>query len=77
MLAQSRPGNVELLPALPKGWAADDSVTGVGLRGGLGLGMSWKSGKVTSATVRSAADRSTTTVHGDWSRQTRSPPPGR
>ncbi|MBT2896023.1 glycoside hydrolase N-terminal domain-containing protein [Streptomyces sp. McG3] len=76
MLAQSRPGHVELLPALPEAWAAEGSVTGVGLRGGLSLDMSWKSGKVTSATVRGAAGRSTTIVHGGWSRRVTIPSAG-
>ncbi|MFG2675504.1 glycoside hydrolase N-terminal domain-containing protein [Streptomyces sp. NPDC048445] len=76
MLAQSRPGHVELLPALPEAWAADGSVTGVGLRGGLSLDMSWKSGKVSSATVHGVAGRSTTIVHGDWSRQVTIPSAG-
>ncbi|MFI1226349.1 MULTISPECIES: RICIN domain-containing protein [unclassified Streptomyces] len=67
MLAQSRPGRVELLPALPQAWAASGSVTGVGLRGGFTLDMSWKSGQVTSATLRGAAGRSTTVVFGAWS----------
>ncbi|WP_371930271.1 glycosyl hydrolase family 95 catalytic domain-containing protein [Streptomyces poriferorum] len=76
MLAQSRPGRVELLPALPAAWAAEGSVTGLGLRGGLSLNMSWKSGKVISATVRGAAGRSTTIVYGDWSQQVTIPSTG-
>ena len=34
MLLYSRPGHIELLPALPAAWAATGSVSGVGVRGG-------------------------------------------
>lgn len=67
MLAQSRPGRVELLPALPRAWAAAGSVTGIGVRGGFTLDMRWKDGQVTDATLRGAAGRSTDVVFGEWS----------
>ena len=67
MLVQARPGRVELLPALPKAWAGSGSVTGVGVRGGFTLDLSWSSGQVTDATVHGAPGRSTTVVFGDWS----------
>lgn len=67
MLVQSRPGRVELLPALPEAWAASGSVTGIGVRGGLTVDLAWSSGQVTSATLRGTAGRSTTVVFGDWS----------
>ncbi|WP_371500496.1 glycoside hydrolase N-terminal domain-containing protein [Kitasatospora sp. NBC_00374] len=67
MLVQSRPGRVELLPALPSAWAATGSVTGVGVRGGLTVDLSWTSGQVTSATLRGLAGASTTVVFGAWS----------
>ncbi|WP_406458556.1 glycosyl hydrolase family 95 catalytic domain-containing protein [Streptomyces sp. NBC_00876] len=67
MLVQSRPGRVELLPALPGAWAAAGSVTGIGVRGGFTLDMRWKDGQVTDATLRGAAGRSTDVVFGEWS----------
>lgn len=67
MLVQSRPGRVELLPALPEAWAASGSVTGIGVRGGLTVDFAWSSGQVTSATLRGTAGRSTTVVFGAWS----------
>ncbi|MET7528418.1 glycosyl hydrolase family 95 catalytic domain-containing protein [Streptomyces goshikiensis] len=67
MLVQSRPGRVELLPALPDAWAASGSVTGIGVRGGLTVDLAWSSGQVTNATLRGAAGRSATVVFGAWS----------
>ncbi|MFI5749212.1 glycosyl hydrolase family 95 catalytic domain-containing protein [Streptomyces sp. NPDC051644] len=76
MLVQSRPGRVELLPALPRAWAAAGSVTGIGVRGGFTLDMKWKNGQVTRATLRGAAGRSTVVVFGDWSSQVTIPSAG-
>jgi len=39
---------IELLPALPKAWAAQGSISGVLVRGGYEVSLSWKNGKVTS-----------------------------
>ncbi|CAG7647889.1 glycosyl hydrolase family 95 catalytic domain-containing protein [Actinacidiphila bryophytorum] len=64
MLVYSRPGHVELLPALPAAWAAAGSVSGVGIRGGFVADLSWRDGKVTEATLRSVGGRSTTVVAG-------------
>jgi alpha-L-fucosidase 2 len=64
MLVYSRPGHVELLPALPAAWAAAGSVSGVGVRGGFVADLSWRDGKVTQATLRSVGGRSTTVVAG-------------
>ncbi|KUJ63987.1 hypothetical protein ACZ90_64270 [Streptomyces albus subsp. albus] len=69
MLVQSRPDRVELLPALPKAWAASGAVTGVGVRGGFTVDLAWKSGQVTRATLHGAAGLSTTVVFGDWSKE--------
>ncbi|MEU3478392.1 glycosyl hydrolase family 95 catalytic domain-containing protein [Streptomyces sp. NPDC033754] len=76
MLVQSRPGRVELLPALPKAWAASGSVTGMGVRGGLSVDMAWTAGQVTSATLRGAAGRTTTVVFGSWSKTVTIPSSG-
>lgn len=53
MLLYSRPGLIELLPALPAAWAKQGSIHGVGARGGFAVDMSWRDGKITSATVHS------------------------
>jgi len=59
MLVYSRPGYLELLPALPAAWAASGSVTGIGVRGGFTADVSWKNGKATRLTLRSTAGGST------------------
>ncbi|MFD7996073.1 glycosyl hydrolase family 95 catalytic domain-containing protein [Streptomyces mexicanus] len=69
MLVYSRPGHVELLPALPAAWAASGSVSGVGVRGGFVADLSWKNGKVTQVTLKSVGGRDTTVVAGGTSRK--------
>ncbi|MFJ4914252.1 glycosyl hydrolase family 95 catalytic domain-containing protein [Streptomyces sp. NPDC088726] len=59
MLLYSRPGRIELLPALPAAWAGSGSVTGLGARGGFVVDLSWRDGKVREARVRSVGGRST------------------
>jgi alpha-L-fucosidase 2 len=44
---------VHLIPALPKAWAKQGSVTGLRARGGHELDFSWEDGKVTKVTLRS------------------------
>lgn len=68
MLLYSRPGHVELLPALPAAWAASGSVSGVGVRGGFVADFSWKNGKVTRVTLKSVGGRSTTIFANGTSR---------
>ncbi|GHH79182.1 hypothetical protein GCM10018793_31350 [Streptomyces sulfonofaciens] len=68
MLLYSRPGHVELLPALPDAWAASGSVSGVGVRGGFVADVRWRGGRVTEATFRSVGGRSTTVVAGGRTR---------
>ncbi|MCM2423570.1 glycoside hydrolase N-terminal domain-containing protein [Streptomyces sp. RKAG293] len=68
MLVYSRPGHVELLPALPEAWARSGSVTGVGVRGGFVIDLRWRDGKVTEARLRSVGGRSTTVSYGGVSR---------
>ncbi|MEV4757125.1 glycoside hydrolase N-terminal domain-containing protein [Micromonospora sp. NPDC049559] len=68
MLLYSRPGVIELLPALPAAWAADGEVTGVGARGGFEVDLRWRGGRATSATVRSVGGTATELRHGSWRR---------
>ncbi|MEV6420811.1 glycoside hydrolase N-terminal domain-containing protein [Streptomyces sp. NPDC051662] len=69
MLVYSRPGHIELLPALPTAWAASGSVSGVGVRGGFVADVSWRNGKVTRATLRSVGGRGTALVAGGTTRE--------
>ncbi|WP_369374093.1 glycoside hydrolase N-terminal domain-containing protein [Promicromonospora sp. Populi] len=74
MILYSRPGVIELLPALPAAWADRGSVTGVGARGGFEVDVTWRDGAVTSATIRSVGGRETEVRAGQWRRQIRLQP---
>jgi alpha-L-fucosidase 2 len=69
MLLYSRPGHIELLPALPDAWAASGSVAGVPVRGGFVVDLTWRGGKPVEARVRSVGGRSTEVVHAGASRR--------
>ena len=68
MLLYSRPGLIELLPALPVAWGAAGRVTGIGARGGFRVDVTWRDGKVSSATVHSVGGTRTTLKYSQWSK---------
>ncbi|WP_407638956.1 glycosyl hydrolase family 95 catalytic domain-containing protein [Actinacidiphila yeochonensis] len=74
MLLYSRPGRIELLPALPAAWAGEGRITGVGARGGFTVDLAWRDGAVTEATVRSTGGRTTEVVANGTTRAVRLAP---
>ncbi len=68
MLVYSRPGVLELLPALPAAWAGSGRVTGIGARGGFEVDLAWRAGKVTEAVIRSVGGTRTEVRAGTWQR---------
>lgn len=64
MLLYSRPGLIELLPALPTAWATSGEVTGIGARGGFVVDVQWRDGRVTRARIRSVGGRRTSVRMG-------------
>ncbi|MFK2853174.1 glycoside hydrolase family 95 protein [Dyella humi] len=68
MLLYSRPGSIELLPALPKAWAASGEITGIGARNGFVVDMRWRDGEITGVTVRSIGGTRTQLKFGKHSR---------
>ncbi|MDX3850137.1 glycoside hydrolase N-terminal domain-containing protein [Streptomyces sp. AK02-01A] len=76
MLVYSRPGHVELLPALPEAWARAGAIAGVGVRGGFVVDLSWRAGKVTEARLRSVGGRTTTVSFGGTTRKVSLKPGG-
>lgn len=76
MLVQSRPGHVELLPALPAGWADHGSIRGAGVRGGFVLDLRWRHGRPTEATQHSVGGRTTTVSYAGATRRIHLAPGG-
>lgn len=63
-IVYSRPGHIELLPALPDAWAASGSLRGAGARGGFTVDVAWEHGRVRRATLHSVGGRKTTVTAG-------------
>ena len=65
MLLYSRPGRIEVLPALPHAWSAHGEVRGIRARGGFSLDIAWREGRATEVSVRSLGGTSTEVIiHG-------------
>ncbi|WP_328320882.1 glycoside hydrolase N-terminal domain-containing protein [Kribbella sp. NBC_00382] len=73
MLVYSRPGLVELLPAAPDAWG-NGSATGIGVRGGFTIDLTWSDRQVTKATIHSVGGRETTVRYGSWNQRVRVTP---
>jgi alpha-L-fucosidase 2 len=63
MLLQSSPGEIELLPALPKAWR-EGEVRGLRARGGFEVDIAWRDGRLVSAEIRSVGGARTTIHYG-------------
>jgi len=70
MLVQSRSGEIELLPALPKAWPSG-SVKGLRARGGYEIDVMWKEGSLVEARVRSLNAGVTQIRYGSTTREAR------
>jgi alpha-L-fucosidase 2 len=66
MLLQSHAGEVHLLPALPAAWPSGNT-RGLCARGGFEIGLAWRRGKLTEATVRSKLGRPCKLRYGEKS----------
>ncbi|KUL47124.1 hypothetical protein ADL12_01420 [Streptomyces regalis] len=67
-LPYSRPGHIELLPALRDPWAGSGFVRGVAARGGFEVDLRRRDGRPTEARIHSVGGRTTTVAYGGVSR---------
>lgn len=67
MLLQCIDGEIELLPALPKAWATG-AIRGLRARGGFGIDMSWRDGRLERAIVRASVRGEARLRYGDQMR---------
>ncbi|HEX7325269.1 MAG TPA: glycoside hydrolase family 95 protein [Rhodanobacteraceae bacterium] len=65
MLLYSRPGYIELLPALPRAWPRGH-VSGIGARGGFIVDLAWDRGRATTVTLHSVGGTATDVAYGKW-----------
>jgi alpha-L-fucosidase 2 len=72
MLMQSRLGELELLPALPKAWPSG-SVKGLRARGAFEVDVTWREGALVEATIRSLQGGSTQLRYGSATRDVKLP----
>jgi alpha-L-fucosidase 2 len=62
MLLQSYHGELHFLPALPVAWP-EGKVTGLRARGGLTVGIEWREGRMTAASIEAGVAETCTIIH--------------
>jgi alpha-L-fucosidase 2 len=72
LLVQSHAQEIQLLPALPTEWSTG-SLKGLRARGNFEVDMTWKDGKLITATIHSKSGQPCKVVHGDkvWTSNTK------
>ncbi|PTY07507.1 glycoside hydrolase [Opitutaceae bacterium EW11] len=68
MLVQSRPGEIQILPALPPAWP-EGEVRGLRARGGFEVDVAWRDSHPTSISVRSVGGKKTVVRFGSQTRE--------